>query len=99
MRKFIKEAWDITVEHARSRKAMRILNKQEWSVEFLEKMLIKAAKCQGTELEMDIVSPRGAILRLRTVDIKIARQVDEDIFDHLDDENKMRMFIQKIQGK
>jgi hypothetical protein len=37
-----RDSWTIAVEHARYMKAMRILSKQEWSIEFLTMLLRKA---------------------------------------------------------
>jgi len=38
----IADAWTVAVEHAKYKKAMRILVKQEWSLEFLQELVRKA---------------------------------------------------------
>ena len=40
LRAIIKQVWDVWVEQSRARKALRILNKQEWSVEFVTCLLV-----------------------------------------------------------
>ena len=52
LRTIIKQVWDVWVEQSRARKALRILNKQEWSVEFLTSLLVSAANKTGKKYEM-----------------------------------------------
>jgi hypothetical protein len=42
--KLIRDSWNIAAEHARYMKAMRILSRQEWSVEFLVSLLRQCDK-------------------------------------------------------
>jgi len=42
--KFIRELWLITVERAKARKAVRLLVKQSWSIEFLVYLLTKSTE-------------------------------------------------------
>jgi hypothetical protein len=39
LKQLLKDSWVIAVEHAKYMKAMRILQKQEWSIEFLTMLL------------------------------------------------------------
>jgi hypothetical protein len=61
LKQLIKDAWDVAVEHARYMKAMRILSKQEWSVEFLVSLL-KTAN-----------SPLRVVIRNGTKELVISR--------------------------
>jgi plasmid stability protein len=97
--KFIKDAWDLAVERAKINKALRILNKQEWSVEFLTALLVRAAKHGGSQLEMSIISPNGTQLVVRTSDSPKTQYKDEDILEHLDDELKVQQFIAAMEHK
>lgn len=63
MWRFIKELWLVWVERAKARKAVRLLMKQQWSVEFLVYLLTKAAQhnnqgayihIKNGNIEMDI---------------------------------------------
>lgn len=98
LRKFLKDAWELTIERSRTHKALRLLNKQSWSVEFLTAMLYRAAKAYGTELEMTIMSKDGVSLMIRTTDNKpVDRLKDDDIFNNLDNDVKINQFISQIQ--
>lgn len=94
---FIKQVWDVWVENKRTRKALRVLNKQEWSIEFLTSLLRKAAALHGQHLEMQIISPNGAKIVVKTVDTDIIAQREENIFDHLDDDIKIRQFMENLK--
>jgi hypothetical protein len=96
MRKFIKDLWLVLVERNKTHKALRMLNKQEWSIEFLTSLLYRAAKIQGQNLEMDIKSPDGMIITVRTADNKPTKWKSEDIFDHLDDEAAINRWAEQM---
>lgn len=96
----IKEIIDIYWERAKMRKALRLLNKQTWSVEFLTKLLIKAANASKQRLEMEIISQDGIRLIVRTQDQDLSNDKGSfDIFDHLDDDIKLREFEKVLRGK
>lgn len=86
---------DIQWEQARRRKALRILQKQYWSVDFLSTLLLKSAKMLGTSLELTVVSPNGEVLKITAKDLKQddGRIDDTDIFNHLDDQAAVNDFI------
>jgi hypothetical protein len=97
---FLKEAWAIAVERAKINKAMRLMNKQMWSVEFLTALLYKAAKSYGTSLEMTINGPGGLSLVVKTGESRNPTSYkDESILEHLDDEVKVQQYIAMMQGK
>jgi hypothetical protein len=76
-------------------KALRLLNGQEWSVEFLTAMLIRASKLRRQDLEMDIYGKNGTKITVRTTD-SVSKFKDENIFEHLDDEIKIQQFMEQL---
>lgn len=87
----------IHYEQARRRKALRLLEKQHWSVDFLSTLLLKSAKMLGTSLQLTIVSPDDVKLVITAKDLKTddGRIDDTDIFNHLDDTSAVNDFIAK----
>lgn len=87
----------IHYEQARRRKALRILEKQHWSVDFLSTLLLKSARMLGTSLELSIMSPDGVVMKITAKDLKTddGRIDDSDIFNHLDDASAVNDFIAK----
>lgn len=92
---FIHEAWVLAVERAKTRKALRLLAKQEWSVDFLTAMLVRAANLAHRPLEMSIVNHDTKIV-LRTTDDLSTSFKSDSIFDHLDDDLAVRQFIAEV---
>lgn len=88
----------IHFEQCRRRKAMRLLMKQEWSVDFLATLLIKGAKLSNQGLQLEITSPSGIKINMTTTDA-INRQTalndDSDIFNKLDDQAAIEAFIRE----
>ena len=87
----------IHYEQARRRKALRLLEKQHWSVDFLSTLLLKSAKMFGTSLQLPIISPDDVKLVITAKDLKTddGRIDDTDIFNHLDDASAVNDFIAK----
>jgi hypothetical protein len=96
MWQFIKELWALQIERSKVHKAMRLLSKQEWSVEFLTALLVRASKLQRQQLEMELVSANGHKIIIRSTDGSPQTLPDEDIFNHLDDDVKIRSFINRM---
>jgi hypothetical protein len=96
---YLKEAWAISVERAKIHKALRLMNKQSWSIEFLTALLHRAAKMYGGQLEMEIISPDGAKITVRSSAPNNTQYKDDDILQHLDDEVKVRQFIDSVQRR
>lgn len=94
----IKKIIEIYHERALVRKALRLLNKQMWSVEFLTALLAKAAKVNGKHLEMELVSRDGTRLVVRTTDALVAQNDDDNIFNHLDDDVKIKQFMDELRS-
>jgi len=91
----------IEIQHERwmTRRALRILSKQTWSVDFLTALLIRAANTMHRPLEMQVHGPYGVIATVRTTEAINEVYRDESIFNHLDDEMKVRNFINEINKK
>ena len=85
----------IHYEQAKRRKALRILEKQHWSVDFLSTLLLKSAKMLGTSLQLTVISPDDVKLVITAKDLKEddGRVDDTDIFNHLDDNAAVNDFI------
>ena len=97
MWQFIKQAWALSIERSNTRKALRTLNKQQWSVEFLTAMLVRASNVVKQPLEMTIIGPGGVAIRINTIDNIETPYRDDNIFNHLDDEVRMRQFMESIK--
>jgi hypothetical protein len=96
---FIKQAWLLATERAKIHRALRLANKQDWSVEFLTALLVRAAKVYGSALEMDIVGPDNVRLTIRTVDKIETPYKDDDILNNLDDQLKVDQFVEMMQRR
>lgn len=84
----------IHYEQSKRRKALRILAKQEWSIDFLTLLLRKAADMKKDNLEMEITSKGGHKFIIRSVNAQVDSYTDDnDIFNHLDDEAAIAAFI------
>lgn len=86
----------IKFEQAKRRKALRILNKQIWSVEFMEYLCEHAAKVLNKDIEIEIESPMGHKLRVKSVaEHAVSLMADDDIFNKLDDDAAVAQFIRE----
>jgi hypothetical protein len=99
MREFLKQAWAVMVERYKTRKALRLLSKQEWSVEFLTALLIRAARLSRQSMEMELTSPLGQRIIIRSADPAPRAVADDSIFDHLDDEARIQAFMREVNRK
>lgn len=88
----------VLYERALMRRSLRLLAKQEWSIDFLTSLLIKAANRMKQPLEMVIQNRNGQSIIIRSVDT-VAPQVTDNIFDNLDDEFKVQQFIREVNRK
>ena len=86
----------IKFEQAKRRKALRTLNKQEWSVEFMEYLCEHAAKVLNRDIEIEIESPKGHKLRIKSIaNHAVNLMTDDDIFNKLDDDAAVAQFIRE----
>lgn len=92
----IRQIIEIKHEQALRRKALRILNKQVWSVEFMEYLVEHAAKALNKDIEIEIESPAGHKLRVKSVANHATNlMADDDIFNKLDDDAAVAEFIRE----
>lgn len=86
----------IKFEQAKRHKAVRILSKQEWSIEFMEYLVEHAAKVLNKDIEIEIESPHGHKLRVKSIaNHAVNLMSDDDIFNKLDDDAAVAEFIRE----
>lgn len=86
----------IHYEKAQMKKALRILEKQDWSFDFLVDVVRKAAKLSKQDVTVTIVSKGGNELHItgKVIDDLVVAP-DDDIFNHLDDTAVVNNFIRE----
>lgn len=99
MKQFIKDLWTVLVERQKTRRALRLLSKQEWSIEFLTALLVRSANVLHKPLQLTITQGDRSFT-IKTVDIvEEGIYRDDNIFNHLDDESKVRSFINEVNRR
>lgn len=83
----------IHMEQAKRHKALRLLSQQVWSVEFLEYLVEHASKMNGREISLLIEDAEGRKLTIRSTGRANPLEYDDNIFNHLDDQNAVNAFI------
>lgn len=78
-----------------TKKAERYLTKQLWSIDFLTKLLQRAANASKMEMQMTITDKQGVTLNVQALPSNTKQVVDDDIFNHLDDDLAVDAFINK----
>lgn len=93
LRKVIEILW----EQAQRRKALRILSTQQWSLDFLSYLLVKASRLQQHSIELVITSPDGTTMRLSSNGVSLSPTLDtsDDIFNHLDEPEVVEAYIKR----
>ena len=91
---------DIHYEQARRRRAIRILERQAWSFDFLSLLLVKAGKQLGNGVALEITDKNGVRMTLTynralQSDANSALDPDGDIFNRLDDGAAVDDFIRR----
>lgn len=86
---------DIHHEEAMKKKAMRILSKQAWSVEFLCWLCAKAARLTGSPVEITIESSAGQKASIKSQDLAKDLAYEDNILDKLDDTAAVEAYIAK----
>lgn len=89
---------DIHHEQALRRKALRTLEKQSWSFDFLSLLLVKAGQMLGDGVTLQITDKNGVKLQLTYDQAKAntdknVLNVADDIFSKLDDDAAVEDFI------
>ena len=85
---------EVLYEDVKRRKALRLLSKQAWSLDFLSMALVKAGRHLNENLVMVITDRNGVKLELRYDDVK-DRAEDDNVFMHLDDDDFVERFIRE----
>lgn len=89
----IEQLISIHYEQAQRRKALRLLQKQTWSFEFLSAMLSRAARASGVPLTLQVENTAGQKFTLTADGTEHSALDEDDIFNHLDDEAAVQSFI------
>ena len=89
----IKKIIAIEYERYKIHKAMRILQKQEWSVEFLAMVLRKAVDNGMTTRGVSLEIRNGNNAIVMKVEDKVKELASESIFDQLDNTAAVNAFI------
>lgn len=87
---------EVYFERAKRRKALWLLQKQEWSFDFLALLLVKASKLAGKNLSLVVTDKSGTKYTLLYDMAKNAdslNTLDDSIFNHLDDDIAIDSFI------
>ena len=90
LRKMVEALW----EDAQRRKALRLLERQAWSLDFLSMALMKAGRHLNDGLVMVITDRNGVKMELRYEDVK-DRADEDNVFMHLDDDSFVERFIRE----
>ena len=91
----LRQIISVYYEQAKRRKALRLLEKQNWSMDFLAGVLIKAAK-NNERLSLVIEDPVGRKITLTTKEAAARfENIDDSIFNHLDDEIAIQRFVRE----
>lgn len=88
---------EIHYEQVKAKRALRILSKQTWSVEFLTALVAKAAKINKSGIELVLSDKEGHSIHIRSIEREsaLAQADDYDILNHIDDATAVNDFIAK----
>ena len=90
---------EIHYEQAKRRKALRILEKQVWSLDFIIQIFIKAGKVLSDGVILEITDKNNVTMRLTYDQAKqrstAVNSPDDDIFDKLDDDIAVDDYIRR----
>lgn len=89
----LRKVVEVYYERALQRKALRILSKQRWSLEFLE-YLVKHAAFSNNEVEIEITDIEGRKIKISS-SVKKSSYNESDILNRLDDPIAVQNFISK----
>lgn len=91
----LRDIIEIHKEEATAKKALRLLSKQQWSLEFLEYLVAKCAKSEHRNVQMIIKDTSGRQIILKSQDYEQVADADEDILMHLDNTAMVNDFIRR----
>lgn len=87
---------EIHYEQKRRHEAIEMLQKQEWSFDFLALLLVKASKLANKNLSLVIKDKAGVSYTLSydsAARADAVQSLDDSIFNHLDDDTAIQEFI------
>lgn len=79
MWRLIKDVWTVHVEQAKARKAARMLIKQEWSLELLVLLLVKATKLKKQGCTIILKNKAGQELLLSQDALPVQQALVKDV--------------------
>ena len=88
----LRKMLEVLYEDVKRRKALRLLEKQAWSLDFLSMALLKAGRHLDEGLVMVITDRNGVKMELRYDDVK-DRTEEDNVFMRLDDDSFVEKFI------
>lgn len=89
-----KKLINIYYEQAKRRKAIRVLAKQTWSLDFLAMVLVKAGRLAGEGVQIEIKNGNQSLLFTYNKALQHdTSALDDNIFNHLDDDIAVQQFI------
>ena len=88
----LRKMLEVLYEDVKRRKALRLLEKQAWSLDFLSMALLKAGRHLDEGLVMVITDRNGVKMELRYDDVK-DRVEEDNVFMRLDDDSFVEKFI------
>lgn len=89
-------------EDARRKKAIRILEKQTWGLDFLSMALARAGRYLGEGIVLVVTNKDGARIELSYDAAKrhdAVKELDSSIFMHLDDDLAVDRFIRENSSR
>lgn len=90
----LRQIIEIHYEQAKRRKAVRQLEKAEWSLDFLSLVIRKAALEMKRDLSIELITAGGHRMILSSLKFAGDKYVaDDDIFNKLDDTAAVERFI------
>lgn len=90
----------IYYEQAKRRRALRLLQKQTWSFDFLSLLLVRAGKMAGSGLSLVIENKDGLKMTIsydkaKSSGVDKTMDPDDDIFNQLDNDAAVQDFIRR----
>ena len=85
-------------EQAKRRKAVRLLERQLWSYDFLSALLVRAGKQLGNGIQLEITNRDGQKMMLTYQKAERSTELetfDDNVFNHLDNEAAVAKFIRE----
>lgn len=94
----LRQLVSIYFEQSKRRKALRLLQRQEWSFDFLSLLLVKAGKSLGDGIQLVIENKHGQKMSITYSQAKQStaeENLDSDILNNLDNITAVNDFIKR----